>query len=129
MSLLRSEAGLNCFIRSSAGLRLEAAEREEKERDARGVGSCPRSKAFARVGEPGGQSLAVGAVLRLCTIELVATIRMTRCDTSHSRSGRANSNETDLQYYFPPTKNYSSSLCEEQDTARRITRQYSPPLA
>ncbi|KAK8499090.1 hypothetical protein V6N12_075940 [Hibiscus sabdariffa] len=110
MSLLRSEAGLNCFIRSSAGLRLEAAEREEKERtatgtdpsiqsfvspvecslsgsslkDARGVGSCPRSKAFARVGEPGGQSLAVGAVLRLCTIELVATIRMTRCDTSHS---------------------------------------------
>ncbi|KAH0988289.1 hypothetical protein GBA52_015466 [Prunus armeniaca] len=32
MSLLRSEAGLNCFIRSSAGLRLEAAEREEKER-------------------------------------------------------------------------------------------------
>lgn len=30
MSLLRSEAGLNCFIRSSAGLRLEAAEREEK---------------------------------------------------------------------------------------------------
>lgn len=53
-------------------------------RDARGVGLCPRSKAFARVGEPGGQSLAVGAVLRLCTIELVATIRMTRCDTSHS---------------------------------------------
>ena len=32
MSLLRSEAGFNCFIRSSAGLRLEAAEREEKER-------------------------------------------------------------------------------------------------
>ncbi|KAK8496712.1 hypothetical protein V6N11_029314 [Hibiscus sabdariffa] len=89
--------------------------------DTRGVGSCPRSKAFAYVGEPNGQSLDVGVVLCLCTIELVATIRMTRCATSHSRSGRANSNETDLQYYFPPTKNYSSSLYEEQDTTRRIT--------